>query len=312
MGGDLGYHLQRKHKFSLLESKYYAARTLLGLKALHAQSIVYRDLKPENILMDADGTTKISDLGLATVMGTRCCAYIPIPPSPYFLRIHILFSFLGRGGLYDACGTRGYWAPEMIRRDEKNKRMRYTETVDWFSFGCCVYEFLYGCSPFRTERARNWNGLNPKRDKEKALDAALLEMDPEFDSKFFDANSIDLCTKLLDKDGKTRLGAGGAQEIMDHPWFDDVNWAMIESGKEKPPFRPGKDINLFSQSDIGTFDERATKGIELTVTDQAVYSDWGYVSKKCFMAEIVEILRYEEVSGPIRPTNISNACCTLS
>jgi beta-adrenergic-receptor kinase len=200
MGGDLGFHLSRKGRFSKLEAKYYAARTLLGLAALHAQGVVYRDLKPENILMDADGTTKISDLGLATK--------------------------IGKNGLSDVCGTRGYWAPEMIRRDANGKRGRYTESVDWFSYGCCVYEFIYGISPFRTERARNWRGMDPKREKDKAIDAALVEMEPEYDLFAFDPKDIDFCQKLLCKDGKKRLGAGGADEVMSHPWFDDVNWVI--------------------------------------------------------------------------------------
>jgi serine/threonine protein kinase len=41
-GGDLGYHLSRRGKFNVVESKYYAARIILGIKALHEQSIVYR------------------------------------------------------------------------------------------------------------------------------------------------------------------------------------------------------------------------------------------------------------------------------
>ena len=49
-------------------------------------------------------------------------------------------------------------------------------TVDWFSFGCCVYEFLYGVSPFRTERARNWGDFPKleKADKDKAIDLVSL------------------------------------------------------------------------------------------------------------------------------------------
>jgi beta-adrenergic-receptor kinase len=203
MGGDLGYHLARKGRFSRPEVKYYAARTLLGIAALHSQRVVYRDLKPENILMDADGKTKISDLGLATK--------------------------IGRSGLADVCGTRGYWAPEMIRRDANGKRSRYTETVDWFSFGCCVYEFISGISPFRTDRARSWRGMDPRKEKDKAIDAALLEMDPEFDTFVFDAKDIDFCSKLMCKDGKRRLGANGADEVMTHPWFDDVNWVNTYS-----------------------------------------------------------------------------------
>lgn len=51
LGGDLGYHLTRKGTFSMIEIKYYTARIVMGLKALHDQNIVYRDLKPENILV---------------------------------------------------------------------------------------------------------------------------------------------------------------------------------------------------------------------------------------------------------------------
>ena len=68
-GGDLGYHLSRKGRFLEKEACYYAARTLLGIAALHEKNIAYRDLKPENILMDEAGYTKISDLGLACKVG---------------------------------------------------------------------------------------------------------------------------------------------------------------------------------------------------------------------------------------------------
>lgn len=40
--GDLGYHLQRKTKFNEIETKFYAARTLMGIAALHEKDIVYR------------------------------------------------------------------------------------------------------------------------------------------------------------------------------------------------------------------------------------------------------------------------------
>jgi beta-adrenergic-receptor kinase len=111
-GGDLGFHLSKKGRFTVKESKYYSARTILGIAALHERNIVYRDLKPENILMDEDGYTKISDLGLACKVG--------------------------KSGLTGTCGTRGYWAPEMLRRDANDKRERYFTTVDWFSLGCLI------------------------------------------------------------------------------------------------------------------------------------------------------------------------------
>lgn len=66
VGGDLAFHLHQKGLFSPSEVKYYTARTVLGIKALHDIGVVYRDLKPENILMDYKGRTKLSDLGRLT------------------------------------------------------------------------------------------------------------------------------------------------------------------------------------------------------------------------------------------------------
>ena len=43
VGGDLGYRLQKRNGyFDEKEVKFYAARTLLGLKAMHDLNIVYR------------------------------------------------------------------------------------------------------------------------------------------------------------------------------------------------------------------------------------------------------------------------------
>ena len=194
-GGDLGFHLSRKGRFSEKETKYYAARTLLGLAAMHEKNIAYRDLKPENILMDEDGYTKISDLGLA-------CK-------------------IGKTGLSGTCGTRGYWAPEMLRRDASDKREKYTVTVDWFSFGCCLYEFMYGISPFRTDKARRWGEFPKieKVDRDRAIDLAIQQMEPDYDDALFHPIIKDLISKLLIKDGKKRLGANGFHEIAAHPWF---------------------------------------------------------------------------------------------
>ena len=191
-GGDLGFHLNRKGRFTEKETKYYAARTLLGLAAMHEKNIAHRDIKPENILMDEEGYTKISDLGLACKVG--------------------------KSGLSGTCGTRGYWAPEMVRRDAQDRKEKYTVSVDWFSFGCCLYEFMYGISPFRTEKARKWGDF-PKEEKNKAIDLAIQQMEPDYDESVFNPVIKDLISKLLLKDGKQRLGANGFLEIASHPWF---------------------------------------------------------------------------------------------
>jgi len=282
-GGDLGFHLSQRRRFTPSESKYFAARTLLGLAHLHTNRVIYRDLKPENVLMDDTGRTRLSDLGLACKNSSH--------------------------GVTGTCGTRGYWAPEMLRRDENGKRIRYCHMVDWFSYGCIVYEFLAGVCPFRTDRAKHWGGYE-RKDRDKAIDKATLEMDPEF-NELFDDDSRDLCLALLDKNPDLRLGAGGPEEIMDHPWFDEIDWDELKADRTPPPFIPKKDINAASQSEIGQFQEDHSKKSELTEEDHQIYANWNYTNSKMFQSEVVEFLTLEEENGPIMPIEINRGCCLI-
>ena len=86
-GGDLAFHLSNERRFNVTRTRFYAAQVLLGLEHLHGLGIVYRDLKPQNILLGEDGNCAITDLGLA---------------------VELTPTLTGR------CGTRGYWAPEML------------------------------------------------------------------------------------------------------------------------------------------------------------------------------------------------------
>jgi len=286
-GGDLGYHLSQKGRFTMRETKYYAARTLLGIAAMHDKSIAYRDLKPENILMDDQGYTKISDLGLACKVG--------------------------KSGLSGACGTRGYWAPEMLKRDADGKRERYTMTVDWFSFGCCVYEFMYGTSPFRIEKARKWGDfpIVDKADRDRATDLATLQMEPDFESRVFNSVSKDFIGKLLMKDAKLRLGANGYEEIIAHPFFKDMDWDNLS--RMKPPMKPARDLNMPTQNEIGTFtDDKITRKLQLTCEDHSMYSNWEFISKRSFQEEVVEYLVMEEKLGSIVIYYPNHGCCAIS
>jgi serine/threonine protein kinase len=289
-GGDLGFHLHQRGKFSEAQCLYYAARIMLALQALHDKKYVYRDLKPENCLLAEDGRVKITDLGLATKITPK---------------------------LHGAAGTRGYWSPEMLRRDSKGKRMTYGHTVDWFSFGCCLAEFISGSNPFRSEAALNFGLGCGKQTKEKAIDHATLEMDPEFPPDKFDTDAADLCRKLSDKNEKTRLGYRGCQDIMSHPWFTngfkkfEWEWEQILSDKVPPPFVPAKDVNAMSQSEIGTFaEDKAYQETVITSKDEEVYKDWDWTNPRAFAAEVIEFLVYERKTGePLLPLAQNGSCC---
>lgn len=287
-GGDLAFHLDKRGRFSMDEARYFASRTVLGLMHLHQNGIVYRDLKPDNILMDESGKTRLSDLGLA-------CRVTP--------------------NLVGAYGTRGYWAPEMLTKDARGHRVRYTQAVDWFSFGCVLYEMIIGYSPFRSERIYDWAGLT-KKDKHKAIDMAVVGMNPEYDRRYFDDDIIDLCRRLLEKNPHKRLGAGGGEEVMAHPWFYPGGvggWDAFLADVAPPPFLPNQDINAASQSAIGSFsDEAQYRKIKIEEADQEVYEGWDWVNLPSFFAEVVLFLKAEEVQGPITPRRSSEGCCTIA
>ncbi|CAM9752358.1 unnamed protein product [Ascophyllum nodosum] len=280
-GGDLGFHLQQLGVFTPLMAQYYTARTALGIRHLHQKGIVYRDLKPENVMLDEVGRSKISDMGLA-------CKVTP--------------------HLTGACGTRGYWAPEMRYRDVAGKRVPYNECVDWFSLGCIMYEFLRGISPFRTEKALGWCA-ETIQDKEKRVDKATMEMDPDFQSKYFDDLAKDLCSRLLEKNPSERLGMNGADEILAHPWFGRLDREALAMDQVESPFKPNRDINAAPQRTIGSFADGSSK-VSLSRDDQAIYQGWEYTSVDDFQQEVVDFLAHRN-NQTLGYHDSGGGCCNV-
>ncbi|KAE9014825.1 hypothetical protein PR001_g14878 [Phytophthora rubi] len=277
-GGDLSFHLNRA-RFSETQVRFWAAQILLGIQHLHEKNIVYRDLKPENILLDEKGNCSISDLGLA---------------------VEVTPTLTGR------CGTRGYWAPEMLLRDESGNRLVYDQTVDWWSYGCLVYELLYGKCPFRTSKAKALH-----EDKQQAYDKATLELTPAYDPKYFSPEAAELIQQLLNRDPRKRLGAKGAEEIKRMQFFSTIDWVQMEQMQIPPPFVPDNEINAASQADIGSFDISVVKGIKLSEQEQAAYSGWDYVCPETFQREAVEYLVWEVKHGPCTIGANNNSCCSI-
>jgi serine/threonine protein kinase len=282
MGGDLCFHLRNSGCFNIEQTRYYAARTLLGLSILHLHGFVYRDLKPENILLDSDGYSKITDMGLAKYVENKA------------------------RGVTGICGTRGYWAPEMLMSDSEGHSSRYSFEVDWFSLGCCIYEFLLGVSPFRTEAAKNFGeGFDhtTRAGKDRAMDLAVMEMDPDL-SSISDENCRSLLSGLLHKVPSRRLGAKGFQEIAHHPFFEEISWDTLHH--VVPPYKPRKKENVVRGSELSSFeDEKEMSKIRLDVEDQKFYSDWNYVSKKGAQEELVEyFVTAAQAAGQGSPSNI--------
>ena len=216
LGGDLRYHLHHTKKkanpcvdmskgkrwFPENTVKYYAAQVLLGLKYLHGKRIIHRDLKPENVVLDQHGQAKIIDFGIAKELpeGQNFCA--------------------------SRSGTGVYQAPEVALKGHK-----HSFVSDFYSFGVLVYELLVGFNPFLSH----------------ADSKALYEVKKNFASKDIvlanglnsaSEHCLDFLKQLLQVEPEKRLGYFGADEVMKHPWFESIDWDILDVDEAPPPFLP--------------------------------------------------------------------------
>lgn len=122
---------------------------------------------------------------------------------------------------YSFCGTPEYMAPEQLINDEN---IGHGREVDFWSFGVVIYEMYVGIPPFYCQETFK---IYKKIAEEEVNFYGFI---PELE---------DLLSKLLIKDKTKRLGAkGGFKEIMNHKFFNDVDWEKIYRKEIQPPFKP--------------------------------------------------------------------------
>jgi Protein kinase domain len=95
-----------------------------GLNAAHARGVLHRDVKPENMLFAASGAIKVTDFGIAKVVGGT-------------------ETLLTRAG--EVVGTPAYMAPEQVRGGE------LSPATDVYALATMTYELLSGVLPFTAD-----------------------------------------------------------------------------------------------------------------------------------------------------------------
>lgn len=111
-------HVYEKYIFFYDQVRAYSRQILSGLKYLHDRKIIHRDIKCANILVDASGTVKLADFGMAKQVD----------------KLVLLKSFLGSA----------HWmAPEVV-----DPRRSYNLMADIWSLGCTVLEMAIGKPPY--------------------------------------------------------------------------------------------------------------------------------------------------------------------
>ena len=117
-------------------------------------------------------------------------------------------------------------APEVINGEEN------TPSLDFWSFGVIVYEFLTGALPFQADSPLEVFERIKKRDiKYPTIGRGENELSPEAHS---------LIEGLLTMDPKKRLGFQTIKDIKSHPFFKGINFDKIM--EMDAPFKPlGRD-----------------------------------------------------------------------
>eukprot|EP00928_Gymnodinium_smaydae_P082436 TRINITY_DN6577_c0_g1_i6.p1 TRINITY_DN6577_c0_g1~~TRINITY_DN6577_c0_g1_i6.p1 ORF type:complete len:2033 (+),score=426.48 TRINITY_DN6577_c0_g1_i6:100-6198(+) len=196
-GADLYDALCKLGVLNHQQAQFYTASLVLILKHLHERRIAYLDLKSENVLLDAGGYCKLADFGLAVRLN-RALAY-EMKGSPHFM------------------------APEMLRG------LGYDTTVDLWSLGICVYEFVCGALPY---------GATSQNNQE--VFKAVLKAPLEFPDHCSHEHTRSFVGALLDRDPRTRLGGGveGYQAVIEHPFFSGFDWEGLWARRLVTPFVP--------------------------------------------------------------------------
>lgn len=147
-GGDCSSLLENIGYFDEHMARCYIGELIMALDYLHSKNIVHRDVKPDNLLISSTGHIKLTDFGLS------------------------MFGMLERQQEVDEgnhdnskghriVGTPDYLAPEALLGTGGGK-----PTIDWWSVGITLYEFLTGIPPF--------NDSTPDLIFERILSGSLL------------------------------------------------------------------------------------------------------------------------------------------
>ncbi|MBK6679570.1 MAG: serine/threonine protein kinase [Ignavibacteriales bacterium] len=107
-------------------------KILRGLAYAHSQGIIHRDIKPGNIIIDKNGNPKITDFGIAKILGDK-----------------------GLTQTGTKLGTVYYMSPEQIKNPKG-----VDQRTDVYSLGITLYEMLTGKHPYNTGLDSEYDLMN--------------------------------------------------------------------------------------------------------------------------------------------------------
>ncbi|KAI5480915.1 serine/threonine protein kinase [Pseudohyphozyma bogoriensis] len=249
-GGDFRTLLNNSGVLKEEHARFYISEMFCSVAELHKLGYIHRDLKPENFLIDPSGHIKLTDFGLAAGA---------LNPGKIENLKHKLDEVKDQDLIYrttvemksiyksirmsdpryadSVVGSPDYMAIETLRGSS------YSFSVDYWSLGCILFEFLAGFPPFSGATSdETWANL---KNWHKTLRRPHYDR-PE--DRIFNLSDVgwSAITALITTKER-RLST--MDQIKAHPFFKDVPWTNLRDSKA--PFVPALD----SEVDSGYFDD---------------------------------------------------------
>lgn len=106
------------------------------------------------------------------------------------------------------CGFSSNLSPEMVELKGEGK------AADIYGIGAIIYEMIAGTPPFFSKKI--------------TMNKLLLH-------KYISDDLNHLLKSLLNENPNKRMGVNDNLDIRFHPWFDSINWKLLEAKKLQPP-----------------------------------------------------------------------------